>query len=250
MADASYLATSLFGLTNTPFFVVEMFVYALLGGVLPSLLWMWFWMHESYKHDEPKGTISLAFIVGMCAVFLVYPFQKFIPAILGLPSEHFLVLGSWAFIEELFKLLAAFYVALKFKDIFNEPIDAFIYLMTTALGFVAMENTFYLLAPLLQGDAMGSIMTGNLRFMGASLLHVVASGAISICIAYGFYKHGFVRKVYWIGGLIIATILHTLFNYFIIITTQESTFLIFSFVWLTTILLILALERVKTIKQF
>lgn len=122
--------------------------------------------------------------------------------------------------------------------------------MTAALGFVAMENTFYLLAPLLQGDTMGSIMTGNLRFLGASLLHVVASGSLAVFIAHAYYKSKWIKGIYWILGLLAATVLHTLFNYFIIITTEGSTFLIFSFVWITTVLLILALERVKTIKKF
>jgi RsiW-degrading membrane proteinase PrsW (M82 family) len=144
----------------------------------------------------------------------------------------------------------AFFCARQFKKVYNEPIDAFIYMMTAALGFTALENTFYLLAPLLQGDTMGGIMTTNLRFMGASLLHVVASGALAICISYGFYAPTYKKIFFWIYGLILATVLHTLFNYFIIIATEESTFLVFSFVWLTTIILILALERVKAIKKF
>ncbi len=244
------MAASLLGLSKSPFFVVEMFVYALIGGVLPSLLWMWFWMHENYQHDEPKGIISLTFIVGMCAVFLVYPFQKFLPSVFGLTPDSFGTLGLWAFLEETFKFAVAYFCVLRFKNYFNEPIDAFIYLMTAALGFVAMENTFYLLAPLLQGDTMGSIMTGNLRFLGASLLHVVASGSLAVFIAHAYYKSKWIKGIYWILGLLAATVLHTLFNYFIIITTEGSTFLIFSFVWITTVLLILALERVKTIKKF
>lgn len=246
------MAAVIIGLSNSPLFIIEMFVYALIGGVLPALLWMWFWMHENYKHDEPKWVIALTFIVGMCAVFFVYPFQKLFPdqAIDASDGSGLWIISSWAFLEELFKFAAAYFCALQFKNVFNEPIDAFIYLMTAALGFTALENTFYLLAPLLQGDTVGSIMTGNLRFMGASLLHVVASGSLAACIGYSFYKTKFKKILYFILGILIATALHTLFNYFIIVATEGSTFLIFSFVWLTTIILILALERVKNIKKF
>lgn len=246
------MSASLLGLSHSPFFVVEMFIYALIGGVLPSLLWMWFWMHESYDHDEPKWIIALTFIVGMCAVFFVYPFQKLFPsgAVTMSDGSGLWIITGWAFLEELFKFAVAYFCALQFTDVYNEPIDAFIYMMTAALGFTALENTFYLLAPLMQGDTMTGIMTTNLRFMGASLLHVVASGALAICISFGFYKSTFVKFNFWIIGLLIATLLHTLFNYFIIIATEGSTFLIFSFVWLTTIILILALERVKAIKKF
>lgn len=246
------LASSLLGLSNSSFFVFEMFVYALIGGILPALLWMWFWMHESYDHNLPRWVIALTFIVGMCTVFFVYPFQKLFPNVsVGLSDGSGIwIISSWAFLEELFKFVAAYVCAFQFKDIFKEPIDAFIYMMTAALGFTALENSFYLLTPLLQGDPMGGIVTSNLRFMGASLLHVVASGSLAICIGFGFYKSKIKKIFYWIIGLFIATLLHTLFNYFIIIATEESTFLIFSFVWLTTIILILALERVKAIKQF
>lgn len=244
------MATSLLGLSNSPYFVLEMFVYAFLGGLLPSLIWVWFWMHENYQHNEPKGIISLTFIVGMCMVFLVFPFQKMLPQYLGLEVGTFGTLALWAFLEELFKFLAAWFCALRIKEVFNEPIDAFIYMMTAALGFVAMENTFYLLAPLLQGDTVGSIMTGNLRFMGASLLHVVASGIMAVFIGYAFYKNVKIKESFWFLGLLVATIIHTAFNYFITRLANEHTFIIFSFVWMTTIILILALEKVKMIKKF
>lgn len=244
------MAAALLGLSNSPYFIVEMFVYAFFGGLLPSLVWMWFWMHENYKHNEPKGVIALTFVFGMIAVFMVYPFQKLLPGYLGFKIGSTQTLVLWSFIEELFKFLVAYFCALRLKEVFNEPIDAFIYMMTAALGFVAMENTFYLLAPLLQGDTIGSILTGNLRFMGASLLHVVASGALSVFIGYAFYKNVKIKESFWILGIIVATILHSLFNYFIIELAEKHIFLIFSFVWMTTVILILALEHVKMIKKF
>ena len=245
------MAAALLGLTNSPYFVIEAFFYALLGGLLPALIWMWFWMHESYSHNEPKNIIALTFLGGMACVFLVYPFQQLIPRyIFHLDDSSGGTLVIWAALEELFKFAAAYICAFKIKEAFDEPSDAFIYLMTAALGFTAMENTFYLLAPLLQGDTIGSIVTGNSRFMGASLLHVVASGALSIFISYAFYKSKWTKRAYILVGLLAATVLHTLFNYFIIITTEDSSYLIFSFVWLTTIILIAALEKVKAIKKF
>lgn len=226
-----------------------MFLYALLGGVLPALLWLWFWLHEGHEHHEPHGTIALTFVFGMLSVFIVYPIQKYIAAFPFFPSESFWLLTMWAFTEELIKFFAAYMIAFRTK-VFDEPIDAFIYLMTAALGFSAMENTFFLLTPLLQGDTLSSILTGNLRFMGASLLHVVASGVLSVFIAAAFYKRRLIKETYTIVGLIAAVIIHGVFNYLIVITEKTSIFLIFSFVWVTVIILILALERVKVIKKF
>ncbi len=226
-----------------------MFVYALLGGILPALVWLWFWMHEGHEHHEPRHTISLTFIVGMCCVFIVYPFQRLTSTVFHLPDGSTESLALWATCEELAKFLAAYVIAFR-TDVFDEPIDAFVYLVTAALGFSAMENSLFLLKPLLDGDTVGTIMTGNLRFMGASLLHVVASGALSLFVANAYYKARFTKFIYVIGGLITAVALHTVFNFLIIANEAKSVFSIFSFVWVTTVILIIALERIKVIKKF
>ena len=51
-------------------------LFALLGGVLPALLWLWFWLKEDKKRPEPRGLILLAFIAGMLTVPVVLPFEK------------------------------------------------------------------------------------------------------------------------------------------------------------------------------
>lgn len=239
------------GITNSPLFVIEMFTYALLGGVLPALFWLWFWMHEGHEHKEPRHVISFTFILGMCAVFVVFPFQKFLLMIFPhLQQADLFVIFAWAFFEEIIKFLAAYIYAFHISEVYDEPIDAFVYMMTAALGFSALENTLFLLTPLLQGDTIGTLMTGNLRFMGASLLHVVSSGALSLFIGYTFYKSRVQKILFTLAGLITAGLLHTLFNFFIITSERESLFIVFSFVWMTTILLIIALERIKLVKQF
>ena len=234
---------------HSPTFVIEMFVYAILGGVLPALLWLWFWMHEGHEHHEPKHTISLTFVLGMACVFVVYPFQRLTSTFFHIPDGSATSLIIWAALEELAKFLAAYVIAFR-SEVFDEPIDAFVYLMTAALGFAAMENTLFLIAPLLSGDTVGSIVTGNLRFMGANLLHVVASGALSLFVAYAYYKKRWLKEVFLGVGLITAVLLHTIFNFFIIVSESKSVFSVFSFVWITTIILIIALEQVKTIKKF
>jgi RsiW-degrading membrane proteinase PrsW (M82 family) len=167
----------------------------------------------------------------------------------GVGGGGFWQLVVWAACEEIIKFLAAYVIAFR-TSVFDEPIDAFIYLMTAALGFAAMENTLFLLQPLLEGNTIESIMTGSLRFMGASLLHVVASGVLSVFVAASYYKKRIIKEIYLILGLITAIVLHALFNFLIMINEATSIFSVFSFVWATTIILIVALERVKAIKKF
>ena len=54
------------------------FIIALLGGITPSLLWLWFWLKEDRCAPEPKGLIALSFFAGMAIVYFVLPLQKLV----------------------------------------------------------------------------------------------------------------------------------------------------------------------------
>src|SRR3989344_349346 len=115
---------------------------ALLGGVLPAVFWLWFWLHEDRKHPEPKLRIYTTFAFGMAAVLLVLPVERFLFGILG--SEiHIWTLLAWSAAEEIVKLFAAYFSALRYKVV-DEPIDFLIYMVSTALGFSALENSLFL----------------------------------------------------------------------------------------------------------
>jgi protease PrsW len=250
MADISH------ALSGSPTFLLQSFIYALIGGLFPALIWLWFWMHESHEHKEPRHLLWLTFVCGMCAVFIVYPLQKLAVYITGESPDTWTIVFIWAALEELLKYIAAYIFGLRDKvEAFDEPIDAFVYLMTASLGFAAMENTLFLLAPLLDGNTISSILVGNMRFMGANLLHVASSGLLSLFIAFAYFKPVWVQRVYALIGLSVAFTFHATFNYVLTlidngIIGKEKIFLAFSFVWITLIILILALEKVKKIKEF
>ena len=56
---------------------------ALLVGIVPSLIWLWFWLKEDSRRPEPRGMILRTFLAGMAAVPLVLPFEKLASAYLG-----------------------------------------------------------------------------------------------------------------------------------------------------------------------
>jgi RsiW-degrading membrane proteinase PrsW (M82 family) len=120
-------------------------------------------------------------------------------------------------------------------------------MISTALGFSAAENALFLISPILEGDISRSLATGNLRFIGATLLHVMASAIIGVFLAFAFYKSKHIKTIYRSAGILTAIFLHTAFNLFII-NNEQSTMTVFSIVWIATILIILILEKIKRLK--
>lgn len=220
-------------------------LYALLGGILPALLWLWFWLKEDSRKPEPRGLILLAFVAGMIGVVVVLPMEKF--AFKFFPDGSVTLLTVWAAIEELVKFGAMSIIVFKSK-FFDEPIDAIIYMITVALGFAALENSLFLVGPLMNGEAIVSFLTGNLRYIGATLLHVGASASIGIAMGLSFYKNKFIKTISVLIGIITAIVLHTLFNFSIMNSNGENTFLVLFFLWLVIIVVIFFFEKVRWIR--
>ncbi len=212
---------------------------ALLGGILPSLLWLAFWLFEDRCEPEPKRYIFFTFVVGGLAVGPVLLLEQYAAGLFVGP----VLLLAWAATEELFKFGAAYITALR-SYVFDEPLDAVIYMVTAALGFAAVENTLFLFGSLQQGTLHG-IITGDLRFIGATLLHVLASSTIGVALALSFNKSAALRRLYALGGVVLAIGLHTLFNFFILGENGDATFFIFMCIWVGIVGVLLAVEKVK-----
>lgn len=225
---------------------VEIIIYALLGGILPALVWLAFWLREDYKHPEPRGLILRTFLLGMGAVILVLPFQQAVDSMS--PGTTTATILLWVILEEIFKFGAAYTGGLKSAED-NEPIDSIIYMITAALGFVALENALFIFGPLVGEDITRSVITGNLRFIGASLLHVVSSSIIGVTLAFSFYKSRKTRALYTLFALISAIIFHTGFNLVIIYWDNLGAMFAFGSVWIGVISLLFFFEEAKTIAR-
>lgn len=215
------------------------------GGMIPAFVWLWFWLREDAKHPEPRRLIALAFFAGMCTVAITVPLEQYVG---GLIQNQTLTFTAWSAIEETIKFIAALAVVLWRKD-YDEPVDAVIYMICVALGFSAVENTLFLWNPSLSGSTIAQeIITGNLRFVGATLLHILGSATIGISLALAFYKPRIVKVLYGLSGVILAILLHSAFNFLILNTPQAYLLRTFVFVWIGVIVLLAALEFVKRIR--
>lgn len=220
------------------------FAIAFLAGLIPALFWLWFWLREDKAHPEPKALLATSFVAGMLIVPLVLPLQQF--AMERFTGDNLVFV--WVIIEEVLKYSAALIVVLWNKAV-DEPIDAIIYMLTIALGFSALENALFIFNPLQDGDVANSFITGNFRFLGATLLHVLASSTVGVAMALSYYAQSWIKVLVATLGLFIAVILHALFNFSIIDASGGTVLVVFMFVWMGIVVLFILFEKVKLLEK-
>jgi RsiW-degrading membrane proteinase PrsW (M82 family) len=197
----------------------EILMYAILGGLIPSLLWLWFWLrHEDKEEPEPLGLIAISFVLGSLMVIVAIWLEKITLGLVENNPQARIIL--WSAIEELLKFLGVSIVIFKNKNL-NHPIDYPIYFMATALGFAAFENILYLINPIETSGALVGMFTGGLRFLGSTLLHAISSAMIGSALGLSFYVRNY-RKTYLFVGIVLAITLHSVFNFFIMEASDRN----------------------------
>jgi len=188
---------------------------------LPSLTWLLFYLRED-PHPEPPRWLWLAFVVGIGAAPVSFYLEKWLLKLSSLAlqmpeisiSEGILfMLFGVALIEELVKFIGA-RLLLARNPVFDEPVDAMIYMVTIALGFAALENILVLNNAAHHMSLSRMAQTLTLRFIGANFLHTLASGLIGYYWARGIVEGNVGRRL--LVGIPLAVALHAAFNILII----------------------------------
>ena len=192
-------------------------IFLVILGTLPSFAWLVFFTSEDC-HPEPRRLIFFTFLSGVIITFFTLQAQIFTNKwLLGFGIGNFSItsLIILTAIEEIAKFLAVFFIVHKQKE-FDEPIDAMIYMIVAALGFAAVENIALVFRTVNDpAIASGAINIITLRFIGATLLHALSSAIIGYYWAKAIFKQvSATLPIIW--GLVIATVLHAVFNYIII----------------------------------
>ncbi len=234
----------------------EKVLIALIGGLIPALVWLFFWLREddcknqdtiAYMCEpEPRPMLLLTFLTGMLMVpVALFAERAVYPYVAGIS-----LVVAWSFIEEFLKFFAYWFVNAKSKFI-NEATDPAIYMVTVALGFAAAENAFFLHQALSSGAPLDAALGGQLlRFLGASLLHVGASGVLGIFIGLAFFRSKTTQRLFACLGIVLATAIHAIFNQLIIFSPQTEILRVFSFVWVLGLGVIILFERLKELAPF
>ncbi len=220
-------------------------IYAVLGGALPTFLWLWFWLSKD-DHPEPGAVLTLAFIGGALSVVALLPLRPYVENLLITPEQ---VIILYAALEEISKVLIVALISFG-SGTLVESTDYTIFLVTGALGFSALENTFYLISPIIQNESLQSIIvTGNLRFFGATVLHTISVAIVGVLLGLAWKANFFGKILAGLFGIILATGLHSIFNYFIMANTRQGTIIAIAGVWFVAVIVILIFDRLRAMHQ-
>jgi protease PrsW len=190
----------------------------LLFALAPSFIWLAFYLRKD-SHPEPNGMIIKIFLAGMLvtipAIYAETFFEGFLSS-LQLSETVFLFIYFFlgiAFVEELLKFLVVYIGVLK-SSVLDEPLDIMLYMVISALGFAAFENTL-LLFRLIEIYPLSDIFLVNgIRFVQAILLHALVSGLVGYFLARSV-SHKKNRFLLFSVGFAIAVALHAMFNLYI-----------------------------------
>jgi RsiW-degrading membrane proteinase PrsW (M82 family) len=202
-------------------------------GLLPSFIWLTFYLRKD-KHPEPNSMVLKIFVWGMLLaplaivlelllIWLLNPNLDFSSLLSQTTKDSFLriILAATlipALVEEYLKYSVVKFKVLK-NSAFDEPVDAMLYCIIAGLGFAAVENLLILFKnPFFSlGETLATI---GLRFLGATLVHALASGIVGYWLARGLL-HLKQRKKLILVGLTIAIIFHSCYNYFTVILFNQ-----------------------------
>ncbi len=195
-------------------YITTNIILIILGGAVPSLLWLYFLLKEDSRFPEPRKIVALAFVAGMFATLLARQLEQYM-MMHGLSGLRYTIaVGT---IEETAKFALAALIIL-WLPVVKEPLDYVIYLITVALGFSALENAMYFSHVLLstnifsQGNVLAAIANDARRMVGATLLHILATSATGFALAFSYKMQAPARMLWAAGGVILAIVLHTLFD--------------------------------------
>lgn len=191
------------GVDSLRFFVI------IIASLIPGILWVRFFHLKDRVDQEPAYMLIRTFAAGAASVglaaMLEWPFREWLTANASVLQQLFVAFVVIGLGEELLKALAV-YVAAYRRDEFNEPVDGIIYGVTAGIGFSVVENVLYTLTYGLE--------VAPLRALVASLAHACFSGIFGVYCGRAKFKAtggGELAK-----GLLLASFVHGLYDYFLI----------------------------------
>lgn len=195
----------------------------LILGFAPGIFWTWYFYKRDKLEPEPKGVIIKLFFYGVFIAIPVAVAEQYIPF-----KRIFLAVIFAPIIEEFFKFLVVRIGVYNNRE-FDEPLDGIIYATAVALGFASIENVGYLYNAYKAGNLVQvTILRAFLAVPGHALFSSMWGYALGLSKVTQKRSN---RIVY--NGLVLAMLLHAIYNFFAIGLPLISFGIIFLiiFIW-------------------
>jgi len=199
------------------------YVFYIIFALLPSIIWLAFFLTKD-RHPEPKRVIMKVFVWGMAFAIVVALFEVSILKAIDFifpsldPDALWLLLFKFLFVVALTEEVAKYLVvrqAAMFDSAVDEPMDIMLYFIVCALGFATIENLLLMIYLVDPFGIMSGLEFSFLRFVGATLLHTLTSGAFGFFVALSFYYKKN-KGLLFFAGLLTAVLVHGFYNISII----------------------------------
>jgi RsiW-degrading membrane proteinase PrsW (M82 family) len=203
---------------------------AVLGALIPTLLYVLFvWWLDRYE-KEPLPLLALAFLWGAGpAALLSVGVEMALDGPLsalegqGLRSGLLTIGLSAPVLEETFKGIALLGLVLLFHREFDDVLDGIVYGAMIGLGFAMTENLFGYFLPTLHGQGLAFGLTYIfLRAIVFGTNHALWTGITGAAMGYGRLARTQVRRFLApVGGWALAVLLHGIHNVTITMAPQK-----------------------------
>jgi RsiW-degrading membrane proteinase PrsW (M82 family) len=174
--------------------------FLVIFALLPSFIWLLFYLRKD-SHPESNLMVLKIFFLGMLsavpAIFIELGFFRETAGLIASrnigPEMFFLISFLNVFVgvaltEEVLKYIVVKKGVLNDPE-FDEPLDAMLYMIIAALGFVALENLLIFLSPETYFFHFGETLAlAAFRFISATLLHALTSGVLGYFMALSFFE--------------------------------------------------------------
>ncbi len=179
----------------------------ILAAILMAFVWAAYLRKTDIFRPEKWWKILIAFLFG-CLTPIPVLLLKLDDTVY---SETNIYIQQFSFcilnigmVEEMSKFLGFLLFYLIFRKWFDEEINFLIYGSTVALGFATVENCLYFFKY--------GIYLVYLRGLMSTFVHMGCTTVIASMFGVGVRKKGFFIPLYFLGGLMIAAILHGVFD--------------------------------------
>lgn len=208
-----------------------MIAISLLIALAPALFLIWYFNHRDKYEPEPKRKILKIFLLGAMMVIpaaiaeplLINAVGKVVGGLFNIFIISFFIIAP---IEEILKYFAVRRWIYRSTE-FNEIMDGIVYGVSASLGFATVENVLYVF--------QFGMTTGIIRAFFAVPAHACFGALMGYYMGLAKFNHAQESRLI-IRGILLATLLHGLYDFLSLTQSSFSSLvillLVILFLWI------------------